>query len=383
MAGPIRQPIDLDRLSTYIDQHAPSIRTPLDVQQFGYGQSNPTYLLTDALRKKYVMRKKPPGKLLSKTAHQVDREYRIISALQSTDVPVPKAMCLCEDASIIGTSFYIMSFLDGRIFADPALPDVSPADRTAMWKSAVETLAKYHRVAPTSVDMQGFGRPDNFYNRQLKTFATLSKAQAETRDIETGEPVGHIPFFEEMSAFFAQKETQPRDRGTLVHGDYKIDNVVFHKTEPYVIGVLDWEMATIGHPLSDVVNLTGPYAHAEAAEHQSGDAKAMASYRGSDAFLKGRTPGLPTREQVLEWYHAIVPWKYEPKELTWGDAFGLYRGAIICQGIAARYAVRQASSAKAKDYGVMMGPHGEEAWEIVHRYLRQVEEEEKGARSKL
>lgn len=382
MAGPIRQPIDLDSLFKYIDQHAPEIKTPLDVKQFGYGQSNPTYLLTDSIGKKYVMRKKPPGKLLSKTAHQVDREYRIIAALQSTDVPVPKALCLCEDDSIIGTAFYIMSYLDGRIFSDPAMPDVSPADRTAMWKSAVETLAKYHRVSPQSVGMEKFGRPDNFYNRQLKTFATLSRAQAGTKDIETGVPVGNIPFFDEMSRFFAQKETQPRDRGTFVHGDYKIDNVVFHKTEPYVIGVLDWEMATIGHPLSDVVNLTGPFAHAAAMEHQTGDAKAMAAYRGSDAFLKGRTPGLPTREQVLEWYHAVVPWKQNPKELTWGDAFGQYRGAIICQGIAARYAVRQASSEKARDYGVMMGPYGEEGWASVQRYIKQAEEEGSG-KSKL
>lgn len=382
MAGPIRQPIDLDSLSKYIDKHVPDIKTPLDVKQFGYGQSNPTYLLTDSANKKYVMRKKPPGKLLSKTAHQVDREYRIIDAMQSTDVPVPKAMCLCEDDSIVGTSFYIMSFLDGRIFSDPAMPDVSPADRTAMWKSAVETLAKYHRTTPKSVNMESFGRPNNFYNRQLKTFATLSLAQAETKDIETGEPVGKIPFYDDMVKFFGQKESQPQDRGTFVHGDYKIDNVVFHKTEPYVIGVLDWEMATIGHPLSDVVNLTAPYAHAAAAENQTGDAKAMAAYRGSDAFLPGKTPGLPTREQILEWYHAVVPWKYEPKELTWGDAFGLYRGAIICQGIAARYAVRQASSEKARDYGVMMGPYGEEAWESVKRFQKQVEEE-KGGKSKL
>lgn len=382
MAGPIRQPIDLDSLSKYIDNHVPEIKTPLSVKQFGYGQSNPTYLLTDSINNKYVMRKKPPGKLLSKTAHQVDREFRIISAMQGTGVPVPKAMGLCEDDSVVGTSFYIMSFLDGRIFEDPAMPDVSPADRTAMWKSAVETLAKYHSTSPKSVNMENFGRPNNFYNRQLKTFATLSLAQAETKDIESGKPVGKIPHYDDMVKFFGQKETQPKDRGTFVHGDYKIDNVVFHKTEPYVIGVLDWEMATIGHPLSDVANLTAPWTHALAAEKQSGEAKAMASYRGSNAFLDGKTPGLPTKEQVLEWYHAIVPWKYEPKEITWGDAFGQYRGAIICQGIAARYAVRQASSEKAKDYGIMMGPYGEQAWESVKRYMKQVEEE-KGGRSKL
>ncbi|CAK4033234.1 acyl- dehydrogenase IBR3 [Lecanosticta acicola] len=367
MAGPIRQQIDLDSLAKYIDQTVPKIKTPLDVKQFGYGQSNPTYLLTDSTGAKYVMRKKPPGKLLSKTAHQVDREFRIISAMQNTDVPVPKAMCLCQDDSVIGTAFYIMSFLNGRIFADPSLPDVSASDRTKMWKSAVTTLAKFHRIPPKSVGMSDFGRPDNFYNRQIKTFATLSVAQAETKDIETGKPVGKIPHYDDMVEFFRNPAYQPRDRGTFVHGDYKIDNVVFHKTEPYVIGVLDWEMATIGHPISDIVNLTSPFATAE-------NDLATAAGRSNHAFAPGVTPGLPTKEQCLKWYHEVVDFEIKPEELTWGEAFGLYRGAIICQGIAARYAVRQASSEKARDYGVQMHPFGELGWQFVQKVKKQSDE---------
>lgn len=304
------------------------------------------------------MRKKPPGKLLSKTAHQVDREFRIIKALQTTDVPVPKAMGLCQDDSVVGTAFYIMSFLNGRIFADPSLPDVSASDRTAMWKSAVTTLAKFHRIPPKSVGMSDFGRPNNFYNRQLRTFATLSKAQAETKDIETGQPVGNIPHFNDMSHFFSQPETQPQDRGTFVHGDYKIDNMVFHPTEPYVIGILDWEMATIGHPLSDVVNLTAPFATAQ-------NPLAAAAGKSSSAFALGATPGLPTKDQCLQWYHEVVDFRITEQELTWGEAFGLYRGAVICQGIAARYAVRQASSEKARDYGEQMNPYGNMGWEYI------------------
>ncbi|KAI5366186.1 Putative aminoglycoside phosphotransferase, protein kinase-like domain superfamily [Septoria linicola] len=374
MAGPIRQQIDLDKLSRYIDQHAPEIKTPLDVKQFGYGQSNPTYLLSDKTGAKYVMRKKPPGKLLSKTAHQVDREYRIIAALQDTNVPVPKAICLCEDDSIVGTAFYIMGFLNGRIFADPAIPDVSAEHRNAMWKSAVTTLAKFHSVPPKSVNMESFGRPNNFYNRQLKTFATLSVAQAKTKDIESGEPVGAIPHYDDMVKFFGDAKTQPKDRGTFVHGDYKIDNMVFHPTEPYVIGILDWEMATIGHPLSDMVNLTSPWLSA-------GDPLAEASGRANLAFKNGATPGLPTKKEVLKWYHEVVDWEFAPKEVTWGDAFGLYRGAIICQGIAARYAVRQASSPNAKEYGVQMRPFGEMAWKAVQRYGELAREED--GRAKL
>ena len=191
------------------------------------------------------MRKKPPGKLLSRTAHQVDREYRIIAAMSTTDVPVPQAICLCEDDSVIGTAFYIMSFLEGRIFEDPALPGVSPEDRRAMWHSITTTLGKYHRVAPKSVGMEDFGRHGNFYNRQLKTFAKLSVDQAAVKDVDTGVPVGKIPHYDEMVEFFGKAETQPRDRSTFVHGDYKVDNVVFHKTEPRVIGILDWEMVRL------------------------------------------------------------------------------------------------------------------------------------------
>ena len=162
--------------------------------------------------------------------------------MQTTDVPVPDAICLCEDDSVIGTAFYIMSYLDGRIFEDPAIPGVSPADRRAMWHSIVTTLGKYHRVNPKSVGMEDFGRPNNFYNRLMKTFNNLQVDQAKAVDADTKKPVGKIPYYDEMVEFFANPKFQPVDRSTFVHGDFKVDNVVFHKTEPRVIGVLDWEM---------------------------------------------------------------------------------------------------------------------------------------------
>ncbi|OQN97688.1 hypothetical protein B0A48_16008 [Cryoendolithus antarcticus] len=366
MAGPIRQPIDIPSLEHYINQTVPEIKTPLEVKQFGYGQSNPTYLLTSSNGAKYVMRKKPPGTLLSKTAHKVDREYRIIHALETTDVPIPKTYCLCEDDSVIGTAFYIMSFLDGRIFEDPALPGVSTQDRREMWKSAVTTLAKFHRVVPKSVGLESFGKPSGFYNRQIATFATISQAQAQAKDKESGEPVGDIPHFGEMTKFFQQHRTQPKDRSTFVHGDYKIDNVVFHKTEPRVIGILDWEMSTIGHPLSDVTNLLAPFTSATSEF-------AIKAGRANAAFIPGATDGLPSKAECLQWYEEAAGWKYPAEEVTWGDAFNIYRGAVIIQGIAARYALRQASSQNAMEYGTQMKPFGEMGWVLMSKCKEQLE----------
>lgn len=200
--------------------------------------------------------------------------------------------------------------------------------------------------------MEKFGRPAGFYDRQIATFKTLSKVQASTLDIETKVPVGDLPHFDEMVDFFSNKDLQPKDRGTFVHGDYKIDNMVFHKTEPRVIGVLDWEMATIGHPLSDFCNLTGPYTHTGG------------SLAGAMEFSSVAAPGLPTREECIEWYSKIAGWN-PASELLWGDAFHGFRGGIIMQGIAARYALRQASSAKAHEYGAQMGPFALRSYEKV------------------
>lgn len=181
---------------------------------------------------------------MSKTAHQVDREYRVLHALDKTDVPVPRVILLCEDEDIIGTAFYIMEFLDGRMFENPSFPGVSERERKCMWKDAVRTLAKLHLVCPKEVGLESFGKHSGFYNRQIRTFGRLAMSQAAAKDNDSGEAVGQLQHFDDFVAFF--KQSQPQDRGVLIHGDYKIDNLVFHKTEPKVIGILDWEMSTIG-----------------------------------------------------------------------------------------------------------------------------------------
>lgn len=181
-------------------------------------------------------------------------------------------------------------------------------------------------------------------------------------DVDSKEAVGDIPHFPDMIEFFKDKSMQPKDRSTLVHGDYKIDNLVFHKTEPRVIGILDWEMATIGHPLSDVVNLVGPWTWSTGNKKLDIESKSSAGHK--PAFEPGATPGLPTLEQVIKWYGEESDYHVE-KDLTWGTAFGGFRGAVIMQGIYARYAQRQASSASAMDYGSQMVPMGNWTWSQI------------------
>jgi aminoglycoside phosphotransferase (APT) family kinase protein len=388
MAGRIRQPIDIASLERYITANVPEIQVPLDIKQFGFGQSNPTYQLTSIpTGRRYVLRKKPPGKLVSKTAHKVEREHRIIAALGGSAVPVPKAYILCEDDSIIGTPFYIMSFLDGRIIEDPAMPGLSATERRALWSEAVKTLALLHSVDPDSVGLGNFGKRSGFYNRQIQTWSTICAAQARTKDVETGEAVGVLPHFDDIIKFFSDEKRQPVDRGTLIHGDYKIDNLVFHKTEARVIGILDWEMSTIGHPLSDLANMMTPFYTAPL-----DSSKVQNAHKG---FLPGATPGLPTPHEIAELYFSTVAAQTSgsassavrvsddaaerERELQWAQAFNIFRQAAICQGIAARQAARQASSAVAARYANAREPLAEFAWQLVQGVARQSE----GGKAKL
>ncbi|KAH7328842.1 acyl-CoA dehydrogenase family member 11 [Stachybotrys elegans] len=357
MAGRVRQPIDEAAFEAYIANHVPAIKLPIGLKQFGFGQSNPTYQITDATGQRFVMRKKPPGKLISKTAHKVEREYRIMHALEHTDVAVPRTYALCEDEGVVGTPFYIMEFVDGRIFEDFAMPGVSAADRAAMWRDAVTALARLHAVDHGAVGLGTFGKPTGFYGRQVRTWTTICTSQEKVVDVETGEPVGRLPHFDDLVGFFEDARVQPRDRTTLVHGDFKIDNLIFHKTEPRVIGILDWEMSTVGHPLSDVCNLLMPYFTANA----SG-----ASVNDLSAFQEGQTPGLPRLEEALAWYAETSGYD-ACADLAWGMAFNIFKLAGVCQGIAARYAVRQASSEKAMLHAAVRGPLAERAWELARQ----------------
>ncbi|RDW65635.1 phosphotransferase family protein [Aspergillus mulundensis] len=352
----LRQPIDISSLERYIATHVPIIKTPITLSQFGFGQSNPTYKITSPDGAKYVMRKKPPGKLVSKSAHKVEREYRILKALERTEIPVPKTLWLCEDESILGTPFYIMEFLDGRIFEDPTFPGVSAEERTDLWREAMLTLAKFHRLDPGSIGLAGYGRPGGFYTRQLTTWRNLTIAQGAVLDEETNKPVGPVPGIEALLRFFAAPRYQPNDRASLIHGDFKIDNLVYHRTEPRIVGILDWEMSTIGHPLADIANVVHPWT----VNAISSDAARQLGLPHDIEAIEG----LPSIPQCLAWYAGTAGWDPAP-ELRWAEAFCLFRLSIIYQGIAARYAARQASSTQAKERAKAMVPSAELAGKVI------------------
>ncbi|KAK7753689.1 hypothetical protein SLS62_004311 [Diatrype stigma] len=385
MAGPVRHPIDVAALERYLSEHVPEIELPLDVKQFGFGQSNPTYQLTSrATGARYVLRKKPPGRLLSQSAHKVEREHRVIAALWrgGTGVPVPRPYALCEDAAVLGTPFYVMQFLDGRIFEDPYMrldptssgkgkrgEEVPASERAALWRAAVETLARLHAVDREAVGLQRYGKGEDggFYARQVETWRRICEAQARAVDAETGRAVGHLPHFEDLLAFFRDEAQQPGrsrepsgggPRATLVHGDYKIDNLVFHPTEPRVIGILDWEMSTVGHPLSDLANLLHPF-------YGAGPEISSGSTTAKEKDPVSVPEGLPTPSTIVAWYGAAAGWEVPEAEMAWATAFSVFRLSAICQGIAARVATRQASSAEARRHAEAMGPLAERAWSMV------------------
>lgn len=224
-------------------------------------------------------------------------------------------------------------------------------------------MAKLHRVDFLEASLGCLSRSHSgFYRRQINTFTALSKVQAEVLDVDTKLPVGQIPHLETLVSFFSQASRQPKDRTTLIHGDFKIDNLVYHKTEPRVIGILDWEVATIGHPLSDFVSLTSPWVWTDGV---AGSTQLVAD---SEHFKRGLTPGLPPLHLTVKWYAEES--KYDPTpDLEWGNAFGGFRRAIIVQGIAARYAQRQVNNRRAKGYKALVAPLSQ--W--THKMVQSLE----------
>ncbi|KAI8870911.1 APH-domain-containing protein, partial [Ramicandelaber brevisporus] len=337
--------LDIPRVEAYLAAHIPSLAVPIAVKQFSFGQSNPTYLITDAKGIRYVLRKKPAGKLVSKSAHAVEREYRILDALgKHTDVPVPKVYALCENIEVAGAPFYVMEFLDGRIFTDNWLAAVPAGERRLYWEELMRVLAKLHKVDYRGIGLGDYGRTGGFYQRQLNTLGKTLDAQAKVVSKETKQAVGPVPHDAEIREWLANAvRSSVVDETTIVHGDYKMDNVVFHPTEPRIIGILDWELSTLGHPLSDVGNclmfFSMPY---------SKNAKTTAP--GWVGAPESVTAGVPEEQTNLRTYCAAVGRAYPVEQWPFARTFAFFRLLVILHGIKARLALGQASSAQAQQY---------------------------------
>jgi aminoglycoside phosphotransferase (APT) family kinase protein len=335
------QQLDTDRLEAYLTQNIPGFEGPLSAEKFPGGQSNPTFKLT-AGGTSYVLRRKPPGELL-KSAHAVDREYRVITALQDTDVPVPKTYVLCEDDDVIGSMFYVMEFLEGRILWDPALPDARDnAERAAVYDAMNATMAALHNVDVDAVGLSDFGRPGNYFERQLARWTKQYRA-SETQ---------HIAAMETLLQWLPAN--MPADDGavSLVHGDYRLDNMMFHPTEQRVIALLDWELSTLGNPLADLANQCMAW---------------MLPRDGGVAGLQGvdrKSLGIPTDEEYVARYcertgrDGIDNWNFY-------IVFSLFRLAAILQGIVKRAQIGTASSTEAQSRGDAVVPLADMAVALI------------------
>jgi aminoglycoside phosphotransferase (APT) family kinase protein len=314
---------DTSRLEAYLRAHLPGFEGPMAVRQFKGGQSNPTYLL-ESPGGKYVMRRKPPGKLLP-SAHAVDREYRVISALHRAGFPVPKPYLLCDDEEIAGTVFFIMAFMEGRIFWNLDLPGLDRAERAAIYDHMNRTIADLHNFDWKALDLQDFGRPGNYFARQISRWSKQYLASETERIDAMNRLIEWLP------------ANIPTDESTsLVHGDYRLDNLILHPSEPRVLAVLDWELSTIGHPIGDFTYHLMAWQMPEIGVGSTG-------LKGKDL----RSLGIPSEEEYVRDYCERTG-RDGIGNREFYSAYNFFRIAAILQGVAGRVRDGTAASAHAE-----------------------------------
>jgi len=337
--------LDESALATYLEANAPGFKGFLGASKFPGGQSNPTFKL-EADSGTYVLRRQPPGKLL-KSAHAVDREYRVLAALHDTEVPVAEVYHLCEDPAVIGSMFYLMEYCDGNVYWNPALGEIDDREtRTAMYDQMARTLASIHSVDLNAAGLTGYGRPGNYFERQVGRWTSQYRAS----ELGTVEPMDRLISYLEANL--------PADDGqvALVHGDFRLDNLMYAKDNSAVIAVLDWELSTLGHPCADLAYQCMAMRLPASEKEQM----APVGLLGLDL----QQLGLPGEEEYIGSYchymgiDRIDNWNFFL-------AFSFFRLAAIAQGVAKRASQGNASNASAREVGDMVGPLASMALEIV------------------
>jgi aminoglycoside phosphotransferase (APT) family kinase protein len=342
-----RHRFDVERLERYLGAHIEGLRGPLQVEQFKGGQSNPTYRIAAPDGRRFALRRKPPGKLLP-SAHAVDREFRVIRALHGVGFPVARPYVLCEDESVIGTAFYVMDCVEGRVLWDQALPGMTKAGRAAIWDELNRVIARLHTIDYKSVGLEGFGKEGAYLARQIARWSKQYQA-SETQKIEA---------MDNLIAWLPAN-IPPGDETTIVHGDYRLDNTIFHPAEARILAVLDWELSTLGHPLADF------------SYHCMSWHIPPGKFRGIEGLPLAEL-GIPSERQYVETYCRRTG-REGIDASTWDFymAYNLFRIAAITQGIAKRVLDGTAASEHARETGARAPLLAELGWRQAEKILKR------------
>jgi aminoglycoside phosphotransferase (APT) family kinase protein len=333
--------IDAQSLSAWMTEHVEGFEGPLTVEEFKGGQSNPTYKLVTP-RRNFVLRRKPPGRLL-RGAHAVEREARVMAALSTTDFPVPRIYALCEDDDVIGTAFFVMDMVEGRIFWDATFSDVPREERRDYFDAMNATLARLHAIDPAAIGLSDYGRSGSYLERQI---AIWSRQYLEDKD------AGRDPNMDRLVEWLPAN-VPDRDETAIVHGDFRCDNLIFHPEEPRILAVLDWELSTLGHPLSDFAYHAMMY-------------RMPASIATGLAGLDLEALGLPSEDEYIDSYCRRAG-RTDIPNYDFYVAFNFFRLAAILHGIKGRAARGNAASRQAEERAAMLPELAALAWQQARR----------------